>query len=245
MEGGGLAVRVAATTALLALTSLTALVSVPTFGSSSTPHGPIVIDGDAAFMPTNGVTRGSGSPTDPFVIEGWEIDASSATGIAVRNTRASLVIRDIRVQGAGTFGNDGVRLENVANGRIQNVSITNVYRGIFAARSTNVTIDRSSVISSGAEGITGDGIVVFLSDRIAITGTTVSASAEDGIRLDSTTQALIADNNISWNRGDGISLGGSSFVTVRGNALSNNNDGIGLFTTTRTTVVGNRVSYGA
>lgn len=245
MGGYGRAARVAATAALLAFASLAALFLAPTFSSGSTPHEPIFIDGDRAFVPTSGVTRGTGSPTDPFVIEGWEIDASSATGITVRNTRSSFVVRDIRVQGAGTYGNHGILLENVTNARIQNVSTTNVDLGITVSRSTDIAIDRSSVALSGSAGTVGDGIVLYLSVRVAVTATTVFGSAGDGIRLDSATQALIADNDISSNRGDGIALGGSSFVTVRGNALSANGEGIGLSTANNTSVVGNRVSYGA
>src|SRR5437867_10257610 len=36
-------------------------------------HPPIVIKSDSAFTPENGVTRGSGSTDDPFVISCWLI----------------------------------------------------------------------------------------------------------------------------------------------------------------------------
>src|SRR2546426_10672179 len=38
-------------------------------------HPPISIEGDAGFTPANGVTGGTGTPSDPYIIEGWEINA--------------------------------------------------------------------------------------------------------------------------------------------------------------------------
>jgi hypothetical protein len=65
-------------------------------GSAS--HGPIFIDGDEAFKALgSGVLSGSGTPADPYVIEGWTIDVRGdpdAPGIHIRNTKAHAVVRD-------------------------------------------------------------------------------------------------------------------------------------------------------
>ncbi|MCK5585930.1 hypothetical protein KAJ02_07645, partial [Candidatus Bipolaricaulota bacterium] len=55
---------------------------------------PIYIYGNAGFTYNNGVSSGSGTQYDPFIIEGWHIIASGASfGINIENTSAHFVIR--------------------------------------------------------------------------------------------------------------------------------------------------------
>ncbi|MCU0853298.1 MAG: hypothetical protein MUC90_08625, partial [Thermoplasmata archaeon] len=49
-------------------------------------HSPILIDGNDSFTKENGVTRGEGTVDDPYVISGWDIDASPQNGVDIRNT---------------------------------------------------------------------------------------------------------------------------------------------------------------
>ncbi|MHA2360169.1 MAG: hypothetical protein ACXAB5_07835, partial [Candidatus Thorarchaeota archaeon] len=62
-----------------------------------TPHGTIVIDGDANFTATALLEGwpGNGSPEDPFIIDGLEIDRGGEVGhcISIINTRVSFIIR--------------------------------------------------------------------------------------------------------------------------------------------------------
>jgi hypothetical protein len=46
---------------------------VPLSGASLASHTPIHISGNADFIASNGVTGGSGTANDPYVIEGWDI----------------------------------------------------------------------------------------------------------------------------------------------------------------------------
>jgi len=49
--------------------------------STYVPHDPISISGNAGFLDSNtstGISNGSGTADDPYVIEGWEINASGA-----------------------------------------------------------------------------------------------------------------------------------------------------------------------
>ncbi|TDA33944.1 MAG: hypothetical protein DSO02_03230, partial [Hadesarchaea archaeon] len=81
---------------LLSLSSLfLTLSSVRTVSASPDPHAPIYIEGDGNFKPANGVRSGSGTKTDPYIIENWEIDASNAHGIHIKNTTAYFVIRNV------------------------------------------------------------------------------------------------------------------------------------------------------
>lgn len=67
-------------------------------------RNPILINGNAGFTPANGVTSGSGTESNPYVIEGWDINASSANGIEIRNTTAYFVIRNCYVHNGGIGG---------------------------------------------------------------------------------------------------------------------------------------------
>jgi len=53
------------------------------------PRGPIIITGDNDFTEANGVTSGSGTAGDPYIIENWAIDASGGTAYGF-GTRVSI-----------------------------------------------------------------------------------------------------------------------------------------------------------
>ncbi|MEM3445732.1 MAG: hypothetical protein QW115_07170, partial [Thermoplasmata archaeon] len=62
------------------------------------PHAPIHINGNGEFTSTNGVTGGSGTENDPYIIEGWDIDANGGSyGIWIENTSVYFVIKNCTV----------------------------------------------------------------------------------------------------------------------------------------------------
>lgn len=129
---------------------LSSLVLIPEEVSAYTLHDPIRIDGDAEFTAANGVTGGTGSPTDPFIIEGWEINASTDRGILIINTQAHFYIRDVYVHSGSmdTPENDGISIQNSRNGRIENCSLSNNQMGISASGS-NIAIRNNTFTSDG------------------------------------------------------------------------------------------------
>ena len=84
--------------AVLIVLSSPSIASTPVTPAILTAHAPIVIDGDDNFTAPNGVTTGTGGAADPYVIEGWRIDATSSNGITIRQTRAHLVIRNLTIE---------------------------------------------------------------------------------------------------------------------------------------------------
>lgn len=104
-----------------------------------TPHEPIQINGNDEFTPENGVVRGSGSPDDPYVIENWIINASSSTGIEIRNTDAFFVIKNCYI--FGNRANNGITLVNVKNGAIERCILTDCYYGLFLKNSENIVVN--------------------------------------------------------------------------------------------------------
>ena len=81
---------------------------------SYTLHAPIFINGNGGFIVgTNGVTGGSGTESDPFIIEDWSIDASFTDGIRMENADVHFIIRNCRIYNAALRGyHIGIYLDN-------------------------------------------------------------------------------------------------------------------------------------
>jgi len=111
--------------ALVCATMIFALSSLPARTEAYTIRGPIVIDSpdDWGNPAVSGVVDGLGTPSNPYIISGWQIVVSSGKGIRIENqTAVSFVIRDVQVTvGSGS----GIYLYNVVGGSfaIQDVHI--------------------------------------------------------------------------------------------------------------------------
>jgi len=129
---------------LIFLCSMSQTSGSPGFGD--TPRSPISIDGDSQFDVAHGVNGGGdGSAGSPWIIENWVIDASGATGITIQNTTAYFIVRNCLVENGGSTYN-GIYLNNVINGIIENNTCSNNYEGIYLSSSsynnlTNNTCD--------------------------------------------------------------------------------------------------------
>ena len=222
------------------------------------PHPPILIDGDAGFTAANGVTRGSGTPSDPYVIEGWEIDASIATGISIANTLAHAVIRNVSVSG-GDLIYDGVLLDTVANIVVEGgVFVGNGY-GIVAYASSAVTIANNEIANSLWEGILVDssssvsvigndalfsavyGIDVYMARDVEVRENVASFGEFAGINLLNVERVLIGGNNVSSNNVLGIALDFATDVTIGGNDLWDNDYGLDVLDSGNVIVRGNTI----
>ncbi len=109
-----------------------------------------MIDGDGAFTAANGVTQGTGTAADPYVIEGWEIDASTAVGIDIRNTTAHFLLRNVFVHSASpTTYYHGIQLTSASNGVLSNITASIASAaGINVFRGANLTILGADVMDS-------------------------------------------------------------------------------------------------
>jgi parallel beta-helix repeat protein len=122
---------------------------------SSTPqtlanlHGLILIDGNSQFTPGNGVVSGSGSATNPYIIENWEIDVSGDDGIKITNTDAHFVIRNCTISGVGV----GILLQYVTNGEIEGNTCFNSTIGIGFYQSSNNTLNGSTAYNNTLYGM--------------------------------------------------------------------------------------------
>ena len=95
-------------------------------------HSPIYIDGNASlatFIGDEGLS-GDGTYESPYIIENFTIDASTANGIAIFNTKAYLIIRNCTVSNGSIPGTYGMYLSNVTNVNITDNELNWNYNGI-------------------------------------------------------------------------------------------------------------------
>jgi parallel beta-helix repeat protein len=143
---------------------LTLLVLVFLSSDNKKPHDSIWISGDIEFTQVNGVVSGDGSSQNPYVIEGWHIDApSNGSGIYIRATDACFVVRDVIIHSDRTSW-FGIYLEYVENGRFEHIRSTGNWNGIRMDYCANVSIsncDMSSNLYGGIEIMRSENISVI------------------------------------------------------------------------------------
>ena len=164
-----------------------------------TPHAPILVVGNADLTAANGVVSGSGSPADPFIIEGWDINTSSSAGIEVRNTDAFLVLRDLQVVGA-----PAILLDNVRNTRVEDSRLTAPFTAVWVRNGAAIRFERNMItggidLDSVSEVVlaTNEGIdsYVWIQDATGITLTGNSQQGSSGLSLLGTTTNVTMEAN--------------------------------------------------
>ncbi|MCK5772962.1 MAG: right-handed parallel beta-helix repeat-containing protein, partial [Thermoplasmata archaeon] len=154
----------------------------------------IRIDSDADFTTENGVVSGDGSQDTPYLIEGWEIDASGHPyGIYIANTSKFFLISEVHVHSAvgdAVVEASGIILMNVQNG---------------------------AVVRSRIDLSQGHGILIQNS-TVNIKSCVIKDNQGDGIRGIMANNTKILENTLGRN-GRGITIQSSSNVLVRSNSL--------------------------
>jgi len=172
-------------------------------GAPLTTRDRIYIEGNSDFTSSNGVTGGSGIKEDPFVIEGWSINASKQGGIIIRNVSAPFIIRDVHIYDgyfSTPFWSMGINIWNATMFRIESSLSERNEKGIYIGSGDNFTISRNTII-----------------DNIR------------GIKLDYSVDFNINDNNIkNCSTGIGHSWEMKSRGNIWGNDIQENTDGMYL-----------------
>jgi PKD repeat protein len=90
-------------TASLFMTALSCLGSIPATctqardgGRAYTPHDPISLSGSYTANATNGITGGSGTENDPYIVSGWDITSTDQPGFNIAYNEANLKIVNCR-----------------------------------------------------------------------------------------------------------------------------------------------------
>lgn len=185
-------------------------------GAEHTQREPVIIAGNGDFTDANGVTSGSGTAGNPYILENWEISAGNATGILIKNTDAHFVIRNCYIHDS----DGGVSLENVRYGRIGDVDLVDNAWGLGIFASSEIVIENSSVV-------VGNGIGIHLkgTSDSRILNSTISGNSEEGILLEDSSRNVIV-NVLVENSPYGIHLYRSDNNTVSNCTLKKNECGI-------------------
>jgi len=239
---------------VLVLSSVLLLLPEP--ARAYTLHPPIFIQGDSELTPAFGVTGGSGTPADPYLIEGWEINAASAIGIRIRNTSAHLVIRSVYVHSGGSTYT-GVSLTNLTNAAVQNATIASNRYGLFLQDVTNLTVSSSNVTLNRYGGLLGvrvsnvtvdqtvlqdnrgPGLSFSLAENVTVANNTARGNQDEGMSLGNMWNVTVTANVIVDNNGTGVRVHESDNVTLTGNNISGHRHGVYLELATNVTLMGN------
>jgi len=206
--------------------------------SAYVPHAPIYIGGDSGFTAANGVTGGSGTPGDPYVIEGWEIDSSGWNGIEIRNTNATFVVRGVYVHAVAS-PHYGILFYSVVNGALENATISGVSAGVSIDSSTNVSLTANAVSGNGY------GIALWFSRNVSLTKNMISLNTVQAVFVYSSENVHITANEI-LNNADGVHLTAlSSRVSIIANNVSGNGNGIWPYAATDVSIIANNISGNA
>lgn len=123
--------------------------------SQYTIHKPIEIYSYDQFTPENGVSRGAGTASDPYVIEGLEIEpGENGYGLIISGTNTPVVIRDMSFHydqalpapGYGGPQPAGILLGDVSNCVIEHCRFVHLYTGISAGEVHNLSVYSNNII---------------------------------------------------------------------------------------------------
>jgi parallel beta-helix repeat protein len=198
-------------------------------------HDPIIIVGNAGFgVPGNyasGVTGGSGTATDPFIIQGWDIDLScfdcllrvpTKAGIVMDGTTSPItayfVIRNVSIHDglAGTVSVqlNGISFSNVQNGLVQSVVLNRDRFAVDLTSSSHNVFRGNQLTSNGA------GFSLWSSSFNTFLGNIVSIATLFGFDLKDSSDNVFAYNRVEGSFG-GFNLASLPGVTTR-NILTGN-----------------------
>lgn len=210
---------------------------------SFTQRGLISIVGDLAFTFANGVSSGTGVYGDPYIIDGWEIDASPGHAISITGTRAYFEIRNCYLHNGTGNSWDGIIMTNVENGTVWNNVIQNNSHGIHLDASNWNRLFQNNVSLNKWDGIYFDfchndtvdnntcwnnlynGIYLSISDNNTLSNNTCNYNNWSGISLEASSNNTINWNNCTINKDDGINMFWKCYMNlVHQNVVMNNTD---------------------
>ena len=166
-----------------------------------------------------------GEDKDMTIIDG------SNSGDVVHLAANWVNITGFKIRNSGSSWGKGLKLffhssYNTISGNI----ISNNFYGIRLEYSMNNIIS-GNIISNNDDGINLASTTILSSSNNVITGNSISSNNRHGIMLSSFSNSnIITKNDISWNNNHGIYVHSSSNNIISGNIISNNDNGINIYT---------------
>ncbi len=205
---------------------------------------PVAIEGNQIFDYFAALEewKGEGTDENPYIIQDLVIDnlVDIQPIIEIRNTTRRFIIRNCRCVGSGI----GIRLIDVSNAELFNITIIGAEIGIELQRGTNITIngnyitsentigmifkDTKSIISTENEITNASQAIVVINTRnIQLINNNLSTTdGEKGIILEEVFSSMIINNTIEGFLHTGIKLHASSYCVLDHNFFIENRDAI-------------------
>jgi len=191
-----------------------------------------------------GIVTGSGTFSDPYVIEDLVIDAGgSGRGIFIENSNVYVIIENCTVFNwsirSDTRG--GIELSHVTNTKLINNNCSNNYRGsgIYLYNCDNTTISGNTAENNKY----GTGIEIYNSDKNTIFANKVNSNWNGIVIYNGDKNTIFANTvNSNWH---GIRISGTMMFgayNISGNTINNNQNGLILSTIYNNTISGNIVN---
>lgn len=188
-------------------------------------HTPILINGDENFSHSNGVSRGKGTISSPYIIQNLDINASLAScsncrgaGIEIRNTDSYFIIRNVYIHSGrlAAYGNSGINFYNVSNGQVQASTFRNNAVGILGGAARDLTLSENRFTDQDW------GIALSSSTGITISRNQISSSGVDGIMIGEVKGGVVSiiNNTVSDSALAGI-LTFATSANISGNVVRN------------------------
>jgi len=187
---------------------------------------PIQINNDAELASQASV--GTGSESDPYVIENYNIDVGTdRSGIYIGNTTKHLIIDNCEIYNVSSaLGNwgaaSGISIINASNVTVKNVYIHgSKYYGLYITASSHIVVERNRIenntLASSSYGIYVEGIGSDILVRDNFLYNTNPHGT--GIYFHSLDYAMVINNTIAGFRTAGIDLHYSSRTTLWENSM--------------------------
>jgi parallel beta-helix repeat protein len=203
-------------------------------------HSPIYIDTNSEFLFSNGVVGGNGSLSNPYIIENWSIDASTADGIWINNTTAHFIIRNCNIFNGETNGHVGILLLSTSNGRIEDNWLNNNFIGIAIVKTDHVNFQNIEIDHSYMYGIS-----LAWTDNMTFMNVTENNTISDyGIRISKSDNVLFDNITVRNSKLSGLEINNSKNIKIYRSEISNNNwNGVFIRDSTDFTLEDSVISY--
>jgi parallel beta-helix repeat protein len=234
--------KLAVVLSVLVLMSLPVLVFLtPSISSEPSQVISVRSNADLAELAASRNWNGTGTPSDPYVLENLTIDAGGSPNcIYFADTTLSFVIKWANLTGASGAA---IEFYNVINGRVEGSSIHDNVDGISLVASFDNSIDGVNSSGNGRYGLSMDhsggnfissstfggnqvGIRMWSSSENELTSVNCTGSIENGMYLSASSYNTLDQVNCSWNGQSGIYMTSSRWNEMTGSILSNNTIGI-------------------
>ena len=198
--------------------------SGPTYAAQSAIH--INNNTDLVALRSSGLSTGSGTISDPYVINGYAITGIGGACIYIGNTTGYLVISGCYLHG-NSYGvelwsssnvtmrdnncsgnsNYGIYLVSSSKNVLANNACNDTLHGIYLVSSSNNNV----ILNNTCRGMSACGIMLSASSGNILSNNTSSFSGNNGLHVDSSSNHnIIANNTFNGNNLNGISLTHSS-----------------------------------